>query len=218
MKKLVIFGGSGIGMIAASIAEINRSHSVIGFLNDFIKPGDKIGKYRKFPVIGNTEHYRNLLDDEDIEFFIAYVGMKNEKEIYEKLMRFDIPDNKWATLIHPTAVIPEKYCSVGKGALIGPLAQLSPDVTLMDHTIVLGNAFIGHDSTLDVFAHVATNGVVGANVSIGKAVHIGSNATLREKITIGDFSLVGSGSVILDDVPPNSIVIGNPGRLLRSKS
>lgn len=217
MKKLVIFGGSGIGMIAASIAEDIGSHEVLGFLNDVIPEGNTIGKYKKYPIIGKTEKYLELLADPDIDFFIAYVGLKNEKETFEKINQFKIPKDRWATLIHPTAVIPKKFCSIGIGVLIAPLAQLSPDVTLNDHCILLANSFVGHDSTLDVFAHVATNGVVGANVHIGKAVHVGSNATIREKVKIGDFSLIGSGSVILNDTPSNSIFIGNPGKLLQQK-
>ena len=70
----------------------------------------------------------------------------------------------------------------------------------------------------DKFAHIATNAVVGANVHVGKAVHVGSNATIREKISIGDFSLIGAGAVVIKNVPPNSIVVGNPARVLRIKN
>lgn len=217
MRKLIIFGGSGIGMIAASIAEDTGSHQILGFLNDAIEEGNKIGKFKKYPVIGKTEKYLELLKDPDIDFFIAYVGLQNEKETYEKINTFKIPKERWATLIHPTAVIPKNFCSIGNGVLIAPLAQISPDVTLKDHCILLANSFVGHDSTLDTFAHVATNGVVGANVHVGKASHIGSNATIREKVNIGDFALVGSGSVILCNIPSNCIFIGNPGKLLRHK-
>ena len=217
MKKLVIFGGSGIGMIAASIAEDTGSHQIMGFLNDVIKEGEQIGKFKKYPVIGKTEKYLELIEDPDIEFFIAYVGLQNEKETFEKINNFKIPKDRWATLIHPTAIIPKNFCSIGKGVLIAPLAQISPDVILKDHCILLANSFVGHDSILETFAHVATNGVVGANVHIGKATHIGSNATIREKVIIGDYALVGSGSVILSNIPSNSIFIGNPGRLLRHK-
>lgn len=59
--------------------------------------------------------------------------------------------------------------------------------------------------------------VVGGNVTLGRGVHVGTNATIRENINIGDFSIIGSGSVVLKDVPENSIYIGNPAKLLKKK-
>lgn len=217
MKKLVIFGGSGIGMLAASVANDLGNWKVLGFLNDVLPVGSKVGKYIQLDVLGKTKDYTKYLNDDDCYFFMAYVGMKNEKKVFNRLEELEIPSYKWATLIHPTAIIPKGFCSIGNGVLITALSQLSPDTTIEDNCILLPNSFLGHDSTLKRFAHIATNGVVGANVIVGKAVHIGSNATLREKVCIGDFSLVGAGSVVLTDVPENSIVVGNPARILEKK-
>ena len=213
MKKLVILGGSGIGMIASSIAQITGEYETIGFLNDFVPIGAEIGKFKKYPVLGKTEDYRRYLK-ENCFFFIGYVGMKNEKEVYDRISSLKIPDERWATLIHPSSIIPSGFCQIGKGCLFAPLSQLSPDTVISDNCILLANCFVGHDSFLDRFAHVATNGVVGANVHVGKACHIGSNATIREKIRIGNFSLVGAGSVVIKEVPEQSIVVGNPARIL----
>lgn len=217
MKKLVILGGSGIGMIAASVANDLGHYEVLGFLNDVLPKGSPVGKYQTLPVLGRTEEIGKYLKDRDVYFFIGYVGMQNEEKVYEKITSLKIPPERFATLIHPTAIIPRGFCSIGNGVLMAPLSQLSPDTTVGDNCILLPNAFLGHDSTMDRFAHIATNGVVGANVHVGKAVHIGSNATLREKITIGDFSLVGAASMVLKDVPANSIVVGNPAKILRTK-
>ena len=217
MRKLVIFGGSGIGMIAASIAADLGYYTVMGFLNDVVEVGTTIGRYLKYPVIGKTDDYRRLLDDMDTDFFIAYVGMQSEQTVFERIVSFDIPLQRYATLIHPTAFVPKGMCDIGMGVLMAPLAQLSPDTAVAHNCILLANCMVGHDSVLERFAHVATNAVVGANVRVGKAVHVGSNATIREKVNVGDFSLIGSGSVVLNDVLPNSIVVGNPAKVLRVK-
>lgn len=217
MKKLVILGGSGIGMIAASIANDLGYFDILGFLNDYLPVGSLVGKYKNYPVLGNTDDLPTFLAQKDTYVFIAYVGMKQEEAVFKKITALQIPDDRFATLIHPSAIIPKGFCDIGKGVLFSPLVQLSPDTTIADNCILLPNSFIGHDSTLDRFAHVATNGVIGANVYVGKGVHIGSNATIREKITIGDFSLVGAGSVVLKDVPENTIVVGNPAKILRQK-
>lgn len=217
MRKLIIFGGPGIGMISASIANDLGYYDVIGFLNDEIKIGEKVGLFQQYPVIGNSMDYLNYIEDLDVDFFIGYVGMKKEKEVFNKIINFKIPSNRYATLIHPSAIIPKGYCKIGHGVLIAPLAQLSPDTIIGDNCILLGNSFIGHNTVLDVFAHIATNAVVGSNVHIGKAVHIGSNATIKEKVNVGDFSLVGSGAVVLHDVDVNTIVVGNPAQVLKIK-
>ena len=217
MKKLIILGGRVIGMIAASVANDLGTYQVLGFLNDVVPVGENVGKYKQYPVIGTSNDAKNYVDDEDIFFFIGYVGMKNEKDVFNKITSLGIPRNKFATLIHPTAIIPKGFCSIGNGVLMAPLSQLSPDTTLEDNCILLPNSFLGHDSTMKRFSHITSNSVVGGNVTIGRGAHVGTNATIRENITIGDFALIGSGAVVLNDVQENSIVVGNPAKTLRNK-
>ncbi|TDU42893.1 acetyltransferase EpsM [Gelidibacter sediminis] len=217
MKKLVILGGRGIGMIAASVAQDLGYYEILGFLNDFVPVGDTVGVYKKHKVIGTSKDVDKYLKDEDVYFFIGYIGMKNEKEVFEKISNLNIPRERFATLIHPSAIIPKGYCKIGNGVLISPLAQLSPDTTIEDNCILLPNSFLGHDSTMKRFSHITANSVVGGNVVLGRGAHVGTNATIRENINIGDFAIIGSGAVVLNDVPENSIYVGNPARMLKSK-
>lgn len=52
-------------------------------------------------------------------------------------------------------------------------------------------------------------------IIIGKNVWIGDKATILSNVNIGDGSIIGANSVVTKDIPPNSIWIGNPGRLLK---
>ena len=159
----------------------------------------------------------DYLKDDDVSIFVAYVGLLREKQAYEKILSLGIPIDRFISIIDPTAIIPTGFCSIGSGVLFAPLSQLSADTTISDNCMLLPNSFVGHNSFLDRFAHLATNAVVGANVHFGKAVHVGSNATLREKLHIGDYSVIGAGAVVVKDVPENAIVAGNPAKLLRYK-
>ena len=49
-----------------------------------------------------------------------------------------------------------------------------------------------------------------------KGASIGSGATILSNVTIGERAIVGAGSVVTRDVPPDTIVAGNPARVLRA--
>lgn len=53
------------------------------------------------------------------------------------------------------------------------------------------------------------------NTVIGNDVWIGSQATILPGIKIGDGAIIGAKAVVASDVPPYSIVVGNPGRVVR---
>jgi acetyltransferase-like isoleucine patch superfamily enzyme len=53
-------------------------------------------------------------------------------------------------------------------------------------------------------------------VRIGDRCFVGGNAVVMPGVTIGDESIVAAGAVVFDDVPPRSIVAGNPARVIRS--
>jgi acetyltransferase EpsM len=217
-KKVIVLAGEGVGIIAAMIISQHPNMQLVGFLNDVVPVGTRIGNFNSYPVLGKSKEVLKFIEPEDTYAFMGFIGMTHEEEVYDKLIRLGIPREKFINLIHPTAIVPEGFCSIGNGILMAPHSQLSADVTLGDNCMMMGGSFVGHNSTLDRYVSLATNSVVGANVHVGKAVHIGSNATIREKLTIGDFSLVGMGSVVLKDVPSNTIVAGNPARVISSRT
>lgn len=53
-------------------------------------------------------------------------------------------------------------------------------------------------------------------IIIGENVWIGQNARINKGVTIGDNSIVASAAVVTKDVPPNSVVAGNPGKIVKT--
>ena len=216
MKKVIVFGDTGIGVSVASILALYPDAEMVGYLNDTLPTGTMIGKYTPFPVLGNSEDYVKYLEDSDIYFSYAFGSMKKGEYSFNKVSSLNIPSERWYSAIHPSAVVPEGFCKIGHGVIINALSQVGVDVEMGNHTMLFANSYVGHDSTLDTLAHCATNAVVGSNCHIGKSVHVGMNAVIREHVNIGDFSVIGAGSVVLHDVPPKSIVVGNPAKLLKT--
>lgn len=58
--------------------------------------------------------------------------------------------------------------------------------------------------------------VAKSPVLIGQRVWIGFNSVIMRGVTIGDGAIVGAGSVVVDDVPPNTIVVGNPAQIKKN--
>ena len=88
------------------------------------------------------------------------------------------------------------------------------------HGLVINHeATIGHNCVL---RHTTTignkknaDGSYSAAPIIGNYVDIGCHVVILGPVKIGDRSVIGAGSVVLKDVPPGGVVVGNPARLIR---
>jgi acetyltransferase-like isoleucine patch superfamily enzyme len=78
---------------------------------------------------------------------------------------------------------------------------------------------VGRDSYVafgaTVLTHDMTRGIY-ADTRIGERCFIGAHSLILPGVTIGDGSVVGAGSVVTRDVPPATIVAGNPARVIRA--
>lgn len=104
-------------------------------------------------------------------------------------------------------------------------ADIHPGATIgksffIDHAtgVVIGETTIIHDN-VSIFQGVTLGGVSTSkkkrHPTIGNNVTIGANASVLGDITIGDNVKIGAGSVVVKDVPPNTTVVGIPGRVVK---
>ena len=70
-------------------------------------------------------------------------------------------------------------------------------------------AIIEHECEIGEFSHICPGSVLTGGVKIGK-LFVGANSVISEGINIGDNVTIGAGSVIINDIPKNSKVVGNP--------
>ena len=212
-KKVIIIGGVGTGtVIGSAIEDIVRERQeweLLGFLNDGMKVGEELNG---FPVLGTVDEAKRF-NAKDCYFVYALVTTKKAYERVQRLHSLGIPDEKFATLKHPTAVI-ARNVRLGYGVVLMPGAIISPDAVIGNHTQLYANSFVGHNTTVGSYCLIANNASIGAFINIEDGVHVGSNCSIIERVTLGKWSVVGLGAVVVKDVPPNTTVVGNPARVV----
>ena len=125
-----------------------------------------------------------------------------------------LPADRFVTIIHPTASV-SRSARIGRGVAILQHVSVTTNVSIGDHVTILPNTVISHDDWIGDYSCVAGGVSISGNVRVGRSCYLGTGSVLISGIAIGDGSLVGMGSVVLHDVEPDSVVAGNPARLLR---
>ncbi len=149
------------------------------------------------------------------------------------------PDVKLGNDVRIFAFVNLYGCSIGDNSKIGTFveiqknAQIGKNVKISSHTFVCegvqieDEVFIGHNVSFINDKYPRATNPDGAlqtesdwNVVptiVRRGASIGTSATILCGVTIGEFAVVGAGSVVTRDVPPYTVVAGNPARILRSQ-
>jgi sugar O-acyltransferase (sialic acid O-acetyltransferase NeuD family) len=217
MQKLIILGTGGNCVdILDTVNDINQHtgqtvYECVGFLDDNKENWGKV--IRGIEVLGPLDSASVYTYSECV--FVNGIGSPfnfwKKKDIISKTQ---VPLERFSTIVHPSASV-SIMANLGQGVVVFQNVTVTSNVTIGNHVIILPNTVISHDDFVGDYTCITGGVCISGGVTIGNSCYVGTNSAIIGNISIGDYCLIGMGSVVISTIEENSVVIGNPARLLR---
>ncbi len=203
-KDIIIIGYSGHSYEVIESLIIDNYH-----IKGYCEPKEKKTNPFSIEYLGD-EAQKNPKEFIQGESFFIAIGDNNKRQ---KISKYIINNSgELVNAIHPSSSI-SKGSKIGKGNFIGRNSSLNYNSILGDNIIINTSSVIEHDSLIENGVHVGPGAIICGGVHIKEQSFVGANSIIRENITIGKNVIIGAGSVVLSDIPDNSIYFGNPAKL-----
>lgn len=186
-----------------------QSFDFLGFIdNDESKWGTKFCGY---PILGGADLV-SYFSQKGVFFCNIITGdcitrYETSKSIVER-------GGQLTNLVHPSVNL--EMAHIGVGNYIQENVILQAGVSIGNNSSIHIGSLVGHETTIGNSVFIAHGCNVSGEIVIEDGVFVGTGVTIIPRITIGKWSIIGAGTVIIRDVPPLSVVVGNPGKSIRS--
>lgn len=197
MATINLFGASGHAKVIMDV--INAQGDNVGCLYDDNPNCDKIH---------GTRVFKTGCKDIEGPLIISIGSCKIRKKIAE---RFNVD---FALAIHPDSII-SPSAEISEGCVVMPGAIINADSIIGRHCIINTKASVDHECSIADFVHIAPGVTLSGNVEVGECSWIGVGVCVKQGIKIGKNCMIGAGSVVLKDIPDNSVAYGNPCKVVR---
>jgi sugar O-acyltransferase (sialic acid O-acetyltransferase NeuD family) len=198
---MILYGASGHAKVIIDILKQNKIP--VNAIYDDAAPFELLGYKVNKPEI-------NCPNDEAL---IISIGRNSTRQkLSQKLHQCN-----FGIAIHPSAII-DPTAKINEGTVIMAGTIINSSVKIGKHCIINTAASIDHDCVIDDFAHISPNATLCGNVTIGEGTHVGAGAVIIPGIKIGKWVTIGAGAVIIKDIPDYATVVGNPGKIIKTKN
>ena len=168
-------------------------------------------------MIGRAEDLLQLIKEYKIEGGLITIGDNYSRYLVYNLIFSLKPDFIFINAIHPSAII-GKNVSFGCGVLAMAGTIFNPGSQIGNFTFFATGAQIEHDCKILDYASVSAGTILGGFVILGQFSALTLGVVVLDRITIGENTVVGSGSLVLNSLPNNVLVYGNPAKIIRIRN
>jgi len=207
-SRLLVFGAGGQ---ASKVIDAISSYGIraIGYISTE-EPGSVINGIK---VLGNLEYY---LQNKSLHKHSIHIAIGENSVRYEIFTKLQNLAANLISVISKTAVV-SGNARIGGGSAVMHGAVVHTASQIGKCCLVDSRAIIEHHVITGDFVNVSPGAVICGGARLGRGVIIGAGSVIIEKITIGDNSLIGAGAVVIKDIPPDSVAVGNPAKVIKKR-
>ena len=124
------------------------------------------------------------------------------------------PRERLVSLVDPSAFV-SRTATIGVGCVIYPQCFVGLNARLGEVVFCLSGAVINQDDVVEDGVTFASGAMLAGNVHVEADCYLGQGCLVRQFVRVGRGSMIGMGAVVVKEVAPGSVMVGNPARKLR---
>jgi sugar O-acyltransferase (sialic acid O-acetyltransferase NeuD family) len=191
MRSIFILGCGGHARVIASLLD----HDVTF-----------VDRYEEESFFARIDRYRKS------EIYLGIGNDKVRRKLFERLCSYDIAP---ARCIASTAFV-AKSAHLGVGCVVCPGSVVMAEAQIGGNVIINTLSSIDHDCRVGDHTQITVGVTIPGHVKVGSQCYFGVKSATFPGVCIGDHVVIRGGSLVIRDVPGNTVVGGNPARIIRS--
>lgn len=210
-KDIYIYGAGGFGReITKLVADINEQEAdkyrIVGYVAAEA-PSETLNGLK---IISEEAFMDIVAGGGHIAVALAIGTPSAREKIASQLKNYDV---EYPTLVHPSSKL-NASVTHGEGLLVCAGVIFTADIKIGRHTCINCGCLVGHDVEIGDFVQANPQCCISGDVKIGNKCMLGASSVIHQGIKIESGSTVGIGAVVLRNVKADTVVYGNPARVL----